>query len=71
MMYMLIGWCDGFGNDAYVKSVYPTREKAIEHANLEGESPDRLIAFDFGDEIDFDYYSAERIKVHKKRKKRA
>lgn len=70
MMYLLIGWCDGFGNDAYVKSVYPTREEAIAHANVEGNSPDKLIAFNFGEEIDFDYYSAESIKLHKNRKKK-
>ena len=69
MMYLLIGWCDGFGNDAYVKSVYPTREEAIAHANTEDVCPDKLIAFDFGKEIDFDYYSAESIKQHKRKKK--
>ena len=70
MMYLLIGWCDGFGNDAYVKSVYPTREEAIAHANVEGNCPDKLIAFDFGKAIDFDYYDAESIKLHKNRKKK-
>ena len=71
MMYMLVGWCDGFGNDTYVKSVYSTREDAIAHAHVDDAyHPDKLIAFNFGDEIDFDYYSAEDIKVRKSQKKK-
>ena len=70
MMYLLIGWCDGFGNDAYVKSVYPTREEAIAHASTEGVSPDKLIAFNFGEAIDFDYYSAESINSRKNKNKK-
>jgi hypothetical protein len=72
MMYLLIGWRDGFGNDAYVKSVYPTREEAIKHADTSFGTPDRLIAFNFGEEIDFDYYSAEPIrnKPHGKKTKK-
>lgn len=70
MMYLLIGWCDGFGNDAYVKSVYPTREEAVAHANVEGDYPDKLIGFNFGEEIDFDYYNAEDIKLRKNQKKK-
>ena len=68
MMYLLIGWCDGFGNDAYVKAVYATREEAVMHADTTGECPDKLIPFELGQEIDFDYDTAEMI--HKKKKKR-
>ena len=61
-MYMLIGWCDGFGNDAYVKAVYATREEAIRNACVDDDyPPDKLIKFDFNEEIDFDYDTAESI----------
>lgn len=60
-MYMLIGWCDGFGNDAYVKSVWKTRKEAIDHACIDEYMPDKLIEFEFGEEIDFDYSEAEPI----------
>lgn len=68
-MFMLIGWCDGFGNDAYVKSVYATREEAIQNAEDDDNYPDKLIEFNFGEEIDFDYYSgAEDIFNHNEEK---
>ena len=65
MMYMLIGWTDGFGNDAYVKSVYQTREEALAAAMLDDEMPDKVIPFEFGEEIYFDYDAAEDL-VEKK-----
>ncbi len=61
MMYMLIGWTDGFGNDAYVKSVYQTREEALAAAMLDDEIPDKVIPFEFGEAIDFDYDAAEDL----------
>lgn len=60
-MYMLIGWCDGFGNDAYVKAVYATRKEAVQNACLDGYYPDKLIKFNFNEEIDFNYDEAESI----------
>lgn len=69
-MYLLVGWCDGFGNDTYVRAVYQTREEAVKHARTEDiDNPDRLIRFDFSEPIDFDYYAAEPIKVKKKKGK--
>ena len=69
LMYALIGYVDGFGNDGYVKGIYCTYGETIRNADLHGELPDRYVEFDFG-KVDFDYYEAKRFMNEKDQKKR-
>lgn len=67
-MIAILGWTDGFGNDTYVKAIYPTFEQAKQYA-VKG---DRWTEFDYG-QVDFDWYDANefRDEKHKKKKKRS
>ena len=69
LMYALIGYVDGFGNDGYVKGIYCTYSETIRNADLHSELPDRYVEFDFG-KVDFDYYEAKRFMNEKHTKKR-
>lgn len=65
-MIAVLRWTDGFGNDTYVKAIYPTLEIAKQYFS-EG---DRWVEFDYG-LVDFDWYDANEFREikHKKRKK--
>lgn len=63
-MIAVLGWTDGFGNDTYVKAIYPTLEKAKQYYS-EG---DRWVEFDYG-KVDFDWYDANEFIGLKHRKK--
>lgn len=67
-MIAVLGWTDGFGNDTYVKGIYPTLEEAKKHCS----ENDRWDEFDFGP-IEFDWYEANEFREikHKKRKKKS
>lgn len=64
-MIAVLRWTDGFGNDTYVKAIYPTLEKAKQYCS-EG---DRWVEFDYG-KVDFDWYDANEFKELKHRKKK-
>lgn len=70
MMYAVVKWCDGFGNDSWISGIYSTAEEAIKNANFKSSMyPDKVIAFNFG-EVDFDYYSNVCITTKRKRNKK-
>lgn len=71
MMYAVVCWCDGFGNDSYVSGIYQTLEEAISNANLskESDTPDKIVEFNFG-KVNFDYYECTCITRKRKNKKR-
>ena len=65
-MIAVLRYVDGFGNDTYVKAIYPTFEKAKKHF-VKG---DRWVKFDYGF-VDFDWYEAnEFFKEEKHREKK-
>lgn len=68
MLYVVVGWTDGFGNDTYVKGIYSTREKAIKHCDLINP-PDRIAEVNFG-EVDLDYNDLPDIEQNVRRKKK-
>lgn len=64
-MIAVLRWCDGFGNDTYVKAIYPTLEEAKQHF----EEGDRWVEFDYG-LVEFEWYEANEFKEKKYRKRR-
>ena len=63
-MIAVLSYVDGFGNDTYVKAIYPTLENAKQHylKNF------RYQEFDFG-EVYFDIYEAKEAYPNKKKRK--
>ena len=57
-MIAVLRWTDGFGNDTYVRAIYPTLEQAKQYF-LEG---DRW--------VEFDWYEANEFREIKHRKKK-
>jgi len=64
-MIAVLRWTDGFGNDTYVRAIYPTLEQAKQYF-LEG---DRWVEFNYG-LVDFDWYYANEFREIKHRKKK-
>ncbi len=65
-MIAVLGWCDGFGNDGYVKAICSTYEKAKEFHDKEN---DRWVEFNFG-KVDFDWYEANEFRNEKHKSKK-
>lgn len=72
MLYVVVGWTDGFGNDSFVRGIYPNKEQALQHRYIDdtfNEHSDRIAEVEFG-EVDIDFYDLPEIKLNKKRKKK-
>lgn len=68
-MIAILEWIDGFGNDTYVKGIYPNFEQA-EQAHLADEysKGDRWQEFEYGS-VAFDWYEANNFPKKKNKRK--
>ena len=65
-MIAVLCWTDGFGNDTYVKAIYPTLDEAKQNF----EEGDRWKEFEYG-LVDFDWYEANEFRrLHRKPRKK-
>ena len=62
-MIAVLSWCDGFGNDTFIRGIYPSLQEA------KHEEEDRWVEFQYG-EVEFDWYEANKFKESKKKKRK-
>ena len=64
-MIAVLRWTDGFGNDTYVKGIYPS----IDAAKRDYKPGDRWVKFEYG-KVDFEWYEANEFTSTKSNKRK-